>query len=84
MNLGINCWHFFQEKTHEFKYDFESDDFILRLTYLSDVFQPLNVINLSFQGPNSNIAVSISNLEAFTRKLDVSIKHVESKQFGMF
>ena len=75
---------FFKEKNHEFKDYFENDDFISRMAYLSDIFQALNVINLSFQGSNSNIAVFISKLEAFTRKLDFWTKNVESKQFGMF
>ena len=75
---------FFKEKNHEFKDYFENDDFISRMAYLSDIFQALNVINLSFQGSNSNIAVFVSKLEAFTRKLDFWTKNVESKQFGMF
>ena len=75
---------FFKEKNHKFKDDFENDNFILRMAYLSDIFQTLNVINLSFQGSNSNIAVFISKLEVFTCKLDVWTKNVGSKQFGMF
>ena len=42
------------------------------------------LINLSFQGSISNIAIFISKLEAFIRKLDVLTKNVKSKQFGMF
>ena len=65
---------FFKEKNHEFKDDLENDEFLSRLAYLSDIFQALNLINLSFQGSNSNTAVFISKLEAFIRKLDVWIK----------
>ena len=75
---------FFKEKNHEFKDYFENDDLISRMAYLYDIFQTLNVINLSFQGSNSNIPAFISKLEAFTRKLDFWTKNVESKQFGMF
>ena len=82
--LRHELWTFFKEKNHEFKDDFENDNFISRMAYLSDIFQTLNVINLSFQGSNSNIAVFISKLEAFTRKLNVWTKNVESKLFGMF
>ena len=39
---------FFKEKNHEFKDDFENDNFISRMAYLSDIFQTLNVINLSY------------------------------------
>ena len=65
------------EVGHEFKDDLENDEFISRLAYLSNIFQALNLINLSFQGSNSNIAVFISELEAFIRKLDVWTKNVE-------
>ena len=51
---------------------------------MSDIFQVFNLINLSFQGLNSNITVFISKLEAFIRKLDVWTKNVENKQFRMF
>ena len=51
---------------------------------LSDIFQALNLINLSFQGSNSNIEVFISKLEAFICKLDVWTKNVKSEQFGIF
>ena len=74
----------FKEKKHEFKYDLENDEFISRLAYLSDILQALNLKNISFQGSNSNIAVFISKLEAFIRKLDPWTKNVKSKQFGMF
>ena len=75
---------FFKEKNHEFKDDFENNSFISRMAYLSDIYQTLNVINLSFQGSNSNNTVFILKLEAFTRKVVVWTKNVESKQFGMF
>ena len=82
--LRYELFTFFREKNHEFKEDLENDEFISRLTYLSDIFQALNLINLSFQGSSSNIAVFISKLEAFIRELDVWTKKVKSKQFGMF
>ena len=62
----------------------ENDEFISRLAYLSDIFQPLNLINLLFQESNSNIAVFILKLKAFIRKLDVWTKNVKFKQFGIF
>ena len=75
---------FFKKKNHEFKDYFENDDFISRMAYLSDIFQSFNVTNLLFPGSNTNIAVFISKLEAFTRKLDVWTKNAENKQFVMF
>ena len=54
------------------------------LAYLSDMFEALNNMNLFFQGPNSFIPDFISKLEAFIRKLDIWMKNVDSRQFGMF
>ena len=41
-------------------------------------------MNLFFQGPNSFIPDYISKLEAFVRKLDIWMKNVDSREFGMF
>ena len=82
--LRHKLFTFFREKNHKFKDGSENDEFISRLAYLSDIFQALNLTNLSFQESNSNIAVFISKLRAFIRKLDVWTKNVKSKQFGMF
>jgi len=47
-------------------------------------FEALNNMNLFFQGPNSFIPDFISKLEAFIQKLDIWMKNVDSRQFGMF
>ena len=75
---------FFREKNSEFEKDLESDEFLLKLAYLSDIFETLNNKNLLFQGPNSSISDFISKLEAFIRKLEIWINNLGSKQFGMF
>jgi len=41
-------------------------------------------MNLFFQGPNSFIPDVISKLEALFRKLDIWMKNLDSRQFGMF
>ena len=82
--LKHKLFTFFKKKNLEFKDNLEADEFISRPAYLSDIFQTLNLINLLFQGLNSNIAVFISKLETFIRKLDVWTKNEKSKQFGMF
>ena len=75
---------FFREKNSEFEKDLESDEFFLKLAYLSDIFEALNNMNLFFQGPNSSISDFVSKLEAFIRKLEIWINNLGSKQFGMF
>jgi len=54
------------------------------LAYLSDIFEALDNMNLFFQGPNSFIPDFISKLEAFVRKLDIWMKNVDGRHFGMF
>ena len=75
---------FFREKNSKFEKDLESDEFLLKLAYLSVIFEAFNSMNLFFQGPNSSISNFISELEAFIRKLEIWINNLGSKQFGMF
>ncbi|XP_068242369.1 zinc finger BED domain-containing protein 5-like [Palaemon carinicauda] len=75
---------FFKEKEHDFQKDLEDEEFISRLAYLSDIFGALNHLNLSFQGPDCTVKEFISKLGAFVRKLDLWMKNVESKHYGMF
>ena len=39
---------FFKEKNIEFEKDLESGEFLLKLAYLSDIFEALNNMNLFF------------------------------------
>ena len=57
---------FFREKNSEFEKDLESDEFLLKLAYLSDIFEPLSNMNLFFQGSISYNSGFISKLEAIT------------------
>lgn len=75
---------FCRQKNSNFKNDFENEEFISRLAYMSDIFETLNNITLFFEGPNSSISDFISKLEAFIRKLDIWMKNMENKQYGMF
>ncbi|XP_068204607.1 zinc finger BED domain-containing protein 5-like [Palaemon carinicauda] len=70
---------FFKEKEHDFQKDLKDEEFISRLACLSDIFGALNHLNLSFQGPDCTVTEFISKLGAFVRKLDLWMKHVESK-----
>ncbi|XP_068204774.1 zinc finger BED domain-containing protein 5-like [Palaemon carinicauda] len=75
---------FFKEKERDFQKDLEDEEFISRLAYLSDIFGALNHLNLSFQGPDCTVTEFISELGVFVRKLDLWMKNVESKCYGMF
>ena len=46
---------FLREKEHDFRKYLEDEEFIIRLAYLSDIFEAINYLNLSFQGPNCTV-----------------------------
>ena len=75
---------FLQTKDHKFQKILEDENFILHLAYLSDIFGVMNHFNCSLQGPESSIIDFSIKLTAFTRKLDLRIKNIENKQFGIF
>ena len=75
---------FFQQKDHDFQNDLEDEEFIVRLAYLSDIFEVFNHLNLSFQGQNCTVVDFVSKLGAFIRKLDLWRKNVENKRYDMF
>ena len=63
----------FREKNSNFKNDLESEEFILRLACLPNIFEALNNMNLFFRGPTSSILDFISKFEASIRKLEIWI-----------
>ena len=75
---------FFQTKDHEFQKILEDENFIFCLAYLSDIFGVMNHFNCYLQGPESNIIDFATKLTAFIRKLDLWIKNIENRKFGMF
>jgi zinc finger BED domain-containing protein 5/7/8/9 len=48
---------------------FTSNEWIASLAYLSDIFEKVNLMNISLQGRDTNILNSTSKIEAFIRKL---------------
>ena len=55
----------FKELGHRYSMDLENDEFVQRLAYLSDIFEALNIVNLSLQGRNGAIVNFVSKLGAF-------------------
>ena len=75
---------FFQIKDHKFQKILEDENFILHLACLSHIFGVMNHFSCSLQGPESNIIHFSIQLIAFTKKLDLWIKNIKNRQFGMF
>ena len=48
---------------------FQQTDFLLKFSYLCDIFEKLNKLNVSMQGNNANILELSDKIEAFVRKI---------------
>ncbi|XP_042858681.1 zinc finger BED domain-containing protein 5-like [Penaeus japonicus] len=59
-------------------------DWLANLAYLSCIFERLNLLNLSLQGPNTNILVLSDKIDAFTRKLERWAVRVDGGSVEMF
>jgi len=49
----------------------EDETWVLKLAYLVDIYQHLNTLNTSMQGPKENVLTSTDKLLAFKNKLNV-------------
>ena len=58
--------------------------FIHRPAHVTDIFEALNRVNLSFQRPTCTVVEFSSRLECFHRKLDLWEKNAKNNCYGMF
>jgi hypothetical protein len=75
---------FLQEKENPLLEHSETKDFIHRLSYLADIFNHMNEINLSIQGPEVNIMDAAEKFEAFLAKVLIWKKRVETDILANF
>ncbi|XP_025406651.1 zinc finger BED domain-containing protein 5-like [Sipha flava] len=65
--------------------DYLSDEFwCSKLTYLADIFEHLNQLNLSMQGENQNLLISIDKMAAFKSQLLIWKRRVNDNNLDMF
>ena len=57
---------------------------MMKLSYLADVLENLNQLNLSLQGENTNIFTLKSKIEAFIKKLNIWKQKTENDAYEMF
>jgi hypothetical protein len=63
---------FFKDNNKESFHNFlEHTIWLLKLAYLADIFQHLNALNTSMQGPNESILISTDKLLAFKNEIQV-------------
>lgn len=75
---------FLKDKKSPLSDYFENNLWLTNLTYLSDIFSILNYLNLSLQGPYTNIFTSNNKIEAFLNKIELWEKRVQKLTLDMF
>lgn len=58
-----------EEEGHKLAYKFKNDKFLMKVAYLSDMFQKLNELNLHMQGIKTDLPHRADKITSFTRKL---------------
>lgn len=74
---------FLAEKKSELAEHFNDDLWIARLSYLADIFDHLNTLNVSLQGKGHNRFEQMDKINAFKKKLSLWSKHVTSDRLDM-
>ncbi len=64
----------FLEEGNELANKFHNNNFLMKLAYLSDMFQKLNELNLQMQGTNTHLPQLADKITSFTRKLEQRVK----------
>jgi hypothetical protein len=65
-----------QEENHENSRYLAEPDFLLKLAYLCDIFDKLNVLNLSLEGNNMHILKLLEKISAFRKKLQLWVREI--------
>lgn len=63
---------------------FHNEQWMCKLSYLSDIFEKLNELNLSLQGTYTNIFNLSNKIQAFVKKINVWKSLVTNDRFEMF
>lgn len=63
---------------------FDDNNWVAKLSYLADIFTILNQLNISMQGPKSDIFTMHNKIEAMKMKLQRWIQRIDSNIYEMF
>ena len=63
---------------------FESENFILSMAYLSDIFTHLNDLNMSIQGKGISMITGREKISTFTSKLSIWKNLIECENYANF
>ncbi|KAE8278718.1 Protein FAM200A [Larimichthys crocea] len=74
---------FLEEEENELAHKF-NNKFLMKLAYLSDMFQKLNELNLQMQGSNTHLPHLADKITSFTRKLEMWEQRVTEGNIDSF
>ncbi|XP_071040035.1 zinc finger BED domain-containing protein 5-like [Parasteatoda tepidariorum] len=63
---------------------FRDDNFIVKLTYLVDIFEKLSVPNKSMQGPQMHLLIQKDKVKAFIKKVELWKSNLQKNKIDMF
>lgn len=75
----------FLEKNHNDDGNiFRNDNFIVKLTYLVDIFEKLSVLNKSMQGPQMHLLIQKDKVTAFIKKVELWKSNLQKNKIDIF
>lgn len=75
---------FLEEEGNELGLKFSNNNFLIKVAYLSDMFQKLNELNLQMQGTNTHLPHLADKITSFTRKLEIWEQRVKEGNIDSF
>ncbi|TKS64936.1 Zinc finger BED domain-containing protein 5 [Collichthys lucidus] len=75
---------FLEEEKNELAHTFNNNKFLMKLAYLSDMFQKLNELNLQMQGSDTHLPHLADKITSFTRKLEMWEQRVTEGNIDSF
>ena len=75
---------FLEEDGNELAHRFNNNNFLMKLAYLSDMFQKLNELNLQMQGSSTHLPQLADKITSFTRKLEMWEQRVKEGNIESF
>ena len=82
--LRDEVYLFLMDRKHKLASNLTDSDWIVKLLYLSCIFEKLNGLNLSLQSESMNILTANNKIEAFKIKLQHWAGLLESRKMDMF
>jgi len=84
VHLKVEVISFLENEDHDFGFNLHDEIWWLKVQFLSDLFEKLNSLNLSLQGPSENIITSTSKLKSFSEKMSLWKMKISKGIFDCF